>query len=513
MKQRSFLLIGGIILVSLIGSISVSSFQRELELQKAEARVESSYNQILDGAFTSPEKLTVNYKNPISTSSPLLFGGAHTPMESHKDAWNKIEEVGVTMIRRDFFIEQILPTNISLEDYKNNKNDIQDPKNWNQGMINAAKYRYQEAHRRGMKTIGIVDYSPAWLSHSETPYGLPKDWAVYEDIVKKLYTIYRDDLDYLEIWNEPSYERFMDVKNSDKTMEEIYVEIAKHTIKAVREVDKEKNDGKVIPLGGLVADNPIYAGKMLEAILQEPDITKELAFISYHTYGHPEPSSENYRNILKKHGLGNMPMFVTEWNFSSDEKLQQPEKIGDKAITYTANQFLTYIDQNITGANYYMLEPVDYDTPGIGKKYMGFYKWQDDQAILLPHSRTWRLFSVQMGMGKGESKVYSINKDKSLLNTLAFTNSTNQNGLILVNTSKNSHLTTVDLKDLDIKRYARVQIYSASSGNDATKPIYDGRLKVENNALKLNVYVPSEGVTGVIVSKEREWYDIFNILN
>jgi hypothetical protein len=513
MSKRSIFITFGIVIVALIAAGSVSSFQRELELQKDEARSQASYNQILEGAQTTPTKLAVSYKTSTKTASPLLFGGAHTPLDSHKDAWNKIEDVGVTMIRRDFFMEQILPADITVDDYRSNKNDIQNPENWNKDMINNAKFRYQEAHKRGMKTMGIVDYAPAWLTYSHTPFGMPTDWSVYEDLVKKLYTIYRDDIDYLEIWNEPSYSRFMDVSNSNRTMEEIYVDIAKHTIKAVREVDKEKNDGKIIPLGGLVADNPIYAGKMLEAILKEPEIMHEIAFISYHTYGHPEPSSNLYRGILKDNGYPNMPMYVTEWNFSSDEKVQQSEKIGNKAITYTANQFLTYIDQNIAGANYYMLEPVDYDTPGIGKKYMGFYKWEGGEAILLPQARTWRLFSVKMGMGEGESKIYPVKKEKLDLNTIGFTNSKGQNGLIAVNDSRDSQMTSVHLTDLDIKRFARVQIYNASAGNDATKPVFDGRMKVANGSLDLNIYLPAEGIAGVIITKEKEWYDFLNILN
>lgn len=513
MTKRTAILTVSIILVALVGAGSVSSYQRELELQKEEVRSQASYNQILEGAKTKPFGVTVAYHNPITTASPLLFGGAHTPLESHQDAWDKIDEVGVTMIRRDFFMEQILPTNITLEDYKNNKDGVQDPKKWNQEMINAAKNRYTEAHKRGMKTMGIVNYAPAWLTYSQTPFGMPKDWEVYEDIVKKLYTMYRDDLDYLEIWNEPSYSRFMDVKNTDKSMEEIYVEIAKHTIKAVREVDDEKNDGKRVALGGLVADNPVYAGSMLEAILKESAVTDELAFISYHTYGHDEPSSTKYRNILKEHGLGDIPMFVTEWNFSSDEKVQQPEKIADKAITYTANQFLTYIDQNIAGANYYMLEPIDYDTPGIGKKYMGFYKWQDNKAILLPHAKTWRLFSVKMGMGDGESKIYNVTKEKPEIKTVAFTNSKGQHGILFVNDTVSAQMNTVTLSDIGIKRYARIQMYNASSENDATKPVYDGRMKIENDSLRLNVYIPAEGVAGVLISKEKEWYDFLNILN
>jgi hypothetical protein len=513
MTKRSLVLTVGLLAAALISAGSVSSYQRELELQKAERLNEVSYKQILDGAAAKPSKLSVNYDNAITTSSPLIFGGAHTPLEDHQDAWDKMQEAGVTMIRRDFFIEQVLPSNITIDDYRSNKNNIQDPKNWNQDTIKSTQYRYQEAHKRGMKTMGIVDYEPAWLSASHTSYGMPTDWTVYEDLVKKMYSLYRNDLDYLEIWNEPTYDRFMDVTNSNLTMEEIYIEISKHTIKAIREVDKEKNDGKIIPIGGLVADNPVYTGKTLEAMLKVPELKNGLSFISYHNYGHPEPSSELFRNILKANDLPNMPLFLTEWNSTSDEHEQLPEKIGDKAITYTAKQFLTYIDQNLAGANYYMMEPVDFDIPGIGKKYMGFYRWEGDKAVLLPQAKTWRLFSAKMGMGAGESKIYPVRSDNSLFSTLGFTNSKGQHGFIIVNDSPTAQMANVTAGTLGLKRFARIQMYNASPSNDASKPVYDGRMKVDNNSLRLNVYVPAQGITGVVITKEKEWYDFFNVLN
>jgi hypothetical protein len=66
---------------------------------------------------------------------------------------------------------------------------------------------------------------------------------------------------------------------------------------------------------------------------------------------------------------------------------------------------------------------------------------------------------------------------------------------------------------LGIKRFARIQMYNASPSNDASKPVYDGRMKVDNNSLRLNVYVPAQGITGVVITKEKEWYDFFNVLN
>lgn len=530
MKLRNIIILNVlIIIVGFVVAVAGSYYWEEREVMQDEKRRIESYHKILDAASVSPIRLTVNFNKPISVGSPLIFGGAHAPLLSHVDAWNKIGEAGVTIIRRDFFMEQILPTNITLEDYKNNKNNIQDPSNWNQDMINNLRNRYRQAHNRGIKTMGIVDYAPSWLTYSGTPYGYPKDFDVYEDLVKKLYTIFRDDLDYLEIWNEPTFSHFNDITNSNKTMEQNYIDLAKHTIRAVRDVDVKKNDGKIIPLGGLVADNPKYAGGMLEKILREPDIIKNLSFISYHSYGYEEPSNTLYREILKKNGFPNMPLFLTEWNYSSSEQIEDPHKIGNEAITYTANQLLNFIKEGLAGANYYMLEPVGFNSPEIGIKYMGFYRWENGQATLLPQARTWRILSNQMGLGKGESKIYEVvqesgtEKDANLagvlndwlepetFNTIGFRNVDGQYGVAIVNDKSSAQLAEVNLEKTTFKRFVKVQVYYASSGNEAKVPVYEGELIAKNGEINFAFYIPQESVVGMIFTAEKEWYDILRL--
>ena len=505
---------------------------RDKEVMAQSEILKAQYDKILDSASISPTKLTIDYRKQISTGSPLIFGGAHMPYAGHDDAWDKIADSGVTMIRRDFFIEQILPENITLEDYKNNVNDVQNINNWNLG-----KDRYKEAKSRGLKVMGIIDYAPSWLTFSGTPFGHIKDWGVYEDLVKKTYEVFRNDLDYLEIWNEPTFSHFNDTKNSSKSMEDAYIELAIHTIKAVREVDKKINDGKKTPLGGLVADNPKFAGDMLVRILQEPKIIKELSFISYHSYGHTEPSSELYKGIMQKYGYGNLPIFLTEWNYSSEEKIDNIHKTGNKAITYTANQLFHFINQNIRGANYYMLEPVGFDSPGIGIKYMGFYRWENGQAILLPQARTWRILSKQMGLGAGESRIYATNIDsrskiqeekdsanitevalnavglsteKEELNSIGFVNSNSEHGTAIVNSSQTDLVAEIEMKNTAIKKFARAKVFYANAGNEAKTPVYEGLVKANGGKVKFNFYLPAESVIGIKFEEEKQWYELFN---
>ncbi len=217
--SHSTLIKGSILFLifSILVYLGYFGYEKYQEYRIAKIRMEMQKN-ILDGATAKPIVVKVDYSHQTGETSALLFGGAHTPLLEHKDAWNLINDAGVTMIRRDFFIEQILPSNISLWDYKNNVNGVQDPSKWKQDAISWEADRFKTARSYGMKTMGIMAYIPAWLSSTGTPYGVPKDWDVYEDIVAKMYAIYKDDVDYLEIWNEATFDHFLNTPRQNRHM-------------------------------------------------------------------------------------------------------------------------------------------------------------------------------------------------------------------------------------------------------------------------------------------------------
>ena len=100
-------------------------------------------SQITVASAAGSNNIVINFANQIATGSPLVFGGAHAPNLDHQDAWDLIANAGVTMIRRDFFIENELPKDITLDDYINNKNNIQNPDNWNKTNIIKTNNLYQ----------------------------------------------------------------------------------------------------------------------------------------------------------------------------------------------------------------------------------------------------------------------------------------------------------------------------------------------------------------------------------
>lgn len=534
------LLVVFIIITAFFSLIKITELKREREVLDEEMKRKAQYDRILDSASISPTRFYIDYKKQISTGSPLIFGGSHTPPLEHQDAWNKLKESGATFIRKDYYPERFFNKDITLDDYKNNINGIQEPKNWNQQEINEVAGILKNAKQRGMKTVGIMAYAPTWLTYSNTNFGVPRDWDIYRDIVKKTYRLFRDYSDYTEIWNEPNMNNanlFLNTTNSGLSKQQAYEQIFLHASRAIREVDAEINDGKKIPIGGPVSYTKDDA-TFLEILLRNPQTAKNLDFVSYHQYElNPTESNEKYLEIMKKYGKENLPVFLTEWSASS-----KGSQIGDiipenSGIIYSALMFLNYIDMGIKGANYHTFtEFTNGKKNGIEKNH-SFYAWQNGQAKLLPLSRTWRILSKQMGLGMGESRIYGVDSASSkgqmangktdnnkivevaletvglgvdeVLNSVGFVNSKNEYGVAIVNPITDGQVAEIEMENTGFKKFARMTVYYANAGNEAKIPVYTGLVKAVKGKVAFNFYLPAESVIGIKFSEEKEWYELF----
>jgi len=492
----------------------ISYLLKEQQVKADAQRLQELLPNILEGAKTGPTKITIDFSSNSISGSPLIFGGSHSPKAEDTDAWNQIEEVGITSIRKDLFPDKVVPqTNI--HNYKNNVNGVADPKNWNEVEINKVKDAFINAQNRNMKTIGILAYTPKWLTHNGKDNGVPQDWEVFEDIAKKIYRIHRDNIDYMEIWNEPDWQVFLDIQNSGMTREEVYENMFYYGAKAIREVDKEINDGKIVPIGGPTASDT-EQGELLESIIISPRSKQYLDFVSYHNYelkegrSFPEPSWNNYKEVLNENNI-DRPIFITEWNYTADSTKPTEENTGPKGILFTANKFVDYFKMGLTGANYHVIEPLWSSKGNGGEGYFGFYKWSNNKAELVPQARSWRILSRQMDLGTGTSKIFNvdgIDENNIELNSIGFVNNKGQIGAVFVNETTNAQPIQITLNNTNIGSYANVQIYKASIDEEAKKPIYEGLMKIDkNNRISFKYYIPEESVIGIKMTGEREWYE------
>lgn len=457
---------------------------------------------------TSTERINVstNFSEQIATGSPLVFGGSSTGFRIEPAALDLMASVGVTSIRKDFWIETEVPSKVSLNDYKNNVKNVQDPKTWNWSTgwnnITIVDQALQETKKRGMKTIAILTYSPAWLTYSGTSQGVPRDWDVYRDIVKKIYKIHRPNIDIIEIWNEPTYTHFLDLKNSPyKTRGEAYRDIYTNAVRAINEVESEINDGKRPQVIAVVGHTPMDVS-VLDAVLSAPESSSLVKAVSYHNYHIEEPSDTFYRSSLRKYGKTNIPIYLTEWNFSPDEKKTSPYHTTDLAIAYTGKKLIGFLNQGLAGANYFAMSLNDPANVGNLQSVFGFYRLdKNKKPYLLPQGKTWQLLSKSLGLGAGNSKIYS-SSSPSPLAVVAFDNSNGKRGIALANDSNTDQDISITLKELNAANWDTISVYAASSKNDGKTPcVLDLIGSTSNQSLWISV--PAQSVVGLTVTNTK----------
>lgn len=444
--------------------------------------------------------VSIDFTTQISTGSPLVFGGSNFPDHRHEDAWNKIADAGVTTIRRDLFPEFETPQGITLEMYKNNVNDVQNVAKWNKIYIDTTNAVLNEAKTRGMTTMAIMAYSPPWLNSCNCRYGVPTDFDVYRDIVKKVYINHRNLIDYIEIWNEPTWPVFLDVTGSSLTREQAYVQIFKTAASAIREADAEINDGKRAVIGGLTASSP-EEFTMLQAMINDAEVVSNLDFISYHDYHQnvAYPSWTGYKNILATAGLSHIPVYMTEWNYLYDDLRATPFNGGAESIPFTGRKFTEYLRMGLKIAQYHSLIEVNTSRANNGAGTYGFYRWDSNtsSATLLEQSKTWRLLSKSMGLGAGESKIYSATTSATLP-AIGFENSNGKKGMVLVNESntvKTVRVTATGLVDV-----TEAKVYRASQNDDGAVLLETIPLDTSGATPFWNVSIPPLSVAGIIVN-------------
>lgn len=377
----------------------------------------------------------VDYSNKVSKGSPLVFGGVHAPSNNDYSVWQDYSDIGITLVRSDFFVEFCVPQNITLEQYKNNVNDIQNPHNWPGKCLSNIQAIFSQAKKRKMTVVGVLAYMPKWLSENNDSRSLPKDWQVYEDIVSKLYRLNRDNLDYIEIWNEPDHPEFFTI-SADESKERKYLEIFKHATRAIRSVDSAINDGKRIKIGGPSISCPCETS-YLQELLNDNEARAELDYISIHSYNNDDKYLSKIKKIMQEKEMGSLPIYISEWNKSSLAKIDSDYNKTYLAVPYTAERLVTFLKNNIPMASYFSLRENIPSSSLPERRSYGFYKRVWNGYQLFPQSSVWRLMSRKLKLGEGESTIVSSDPFEKV-DSLGYINKDGESGLILINPDKSA---------------------------------------------------------------------------
>lgn len=432
--------------------------------------------------------LTVDVKKIVRDTSPLIFGLTNSPDPSWISAWDVLENVGVTMIRKDYNIEKLTP-DTTLANYKANVNNVQNIANWNQTFLNYHGGIFANSQDRKMRTLGIIDYTPSWLTYDGSTKGIPKDWAVWEDLVKKSHTYFKNNLDAVEVWNEPNYHAFLNINGSPYTNRaDAYIDLFKHTYTAVRSVDP------TIPIGG-PAGYSATDKEFLRAILSDQFVRDHLDFVSVHSYPHTNmdqfTSTLATRSVLAEYGLQNLPIAVSEWNFTTGTP--DDRNTESTGISFIGKNWLDFWRNGVIYANYYVGRP--YTSQGV----MAFYTWVNSIAQPLPQTRAFQVASQSLAMGKGTGKLLDSVVTGSI-DGVGLLNPSQHPVAFVTNDTANTQYLQITFTNLPDNQMYLIEYYEGSALNSGAKEYKTINQTTQHNQLILSASIPRTSVLGVVLT-------------
>jgi hypothetical protein len=437
--------------------------------------------------------LTTDYNSVSIIGSPYVFGGVHAPTSGHYFMWDKLSDVGVTLLRSDFFLEFCAPKNITLDEYRNNRNNIQDTNNWPKQCLANISEIYRLAKKNDMKVAAVVAYTPPWLTKSGNSRDLPVDWEVYEEIVSKLYKLNRPNIDLIEVWNEPDHTKFFQI-SPGASKESAYLDLYFHVAKAIKKVDDDANDGKRALIGGPAISCPCNSS-YIEKMLGDSRINESIDFVSIHSYEDGDKYLPAIKEILAKYDAEHLPIYVSEWNKGSTAKTDREYNQTYKSVTYTATRLLNFLNNNVQLASYFSLRQNDPANALEERQAYGFYRMNGKKYNVFPQQYVWQLLSKVSSLGSGNSKIFEVSGSESLP-TLSFINADGEPGVIVVNDGSDIsvNLTTLNLPIID--RETSVHISRITEAEGIVKEYCTERI-IPKNVTNFSFAVPANSVIAI----------------
>lgn len=459
-------------------------------------------NQELNANTPPDATAMIDFANNTVKGSPYIFGFNKNPLRSQAGVmFPKLADIGMTRIRNTVYLDYILKgVCSSLEDWNNNTNDCQNPDNWNWDQF----WWVDQAKANNMKVSMIFAYAPNFLTYSGDYFGVPKDWEVYEDIIQQVYLRYQDDIDWVEILNEPDASWFINLTASGYSHINFVKDAYYHIAHAIREVDSE------VIMGGLSTFEPV-TGEIL-AVMDDPRITPDmLQYGSFHKYS-PEAGKTDiniFKNVFESRAAKGFdpdaPIMITEYNTSAGNY----EERGFTSASWLGLQLSGLIKQGYYAADFYAAFPsyqpiygeTDFSAGSVSN--FGMYKWDEatDTGEFLPLGYTFKLLSQSLGLGKGEFQVKAATTS-GLDDAFGAVNSQGQQAGFVVNESDEVKNIEVTMDHADVGNAevtATAYMVSGWSKGSAPVPVYTS---VNGSTVKVSLSLPSHAVAGIVLHLE-----------
>ncbi|HEV2694328.1 MAG TPA: hypothetical protein VG347_15655, partial [Verrucomicrobiae bacterium] len=386
---------------------------------------------------------------------------------------------GFNRIRGTLYLEDIIPTNLcaSLADYTNNVHNIQNPAGWNFSGLDWLN----SATNYGLKILAVFAYTPAWLSCNSNWNGVPKNWAVWQEICNKVYARYRDQIHWVEPWNETEY--FLDLAGSTYTSPaSFHADLYYYTAQAVRAAG-----GTNVPVGGFAqsVNDFLTARATLQYLINRYGLAwvkTNYNFYSCHQYwgDAAELDTVSISQVLQGLGLNaSLPVFLDEWNYPY-WWADTGEYTGQPAIGF-AGKCLAKILRRGISADYYAFTQL-YD-PG--------------SLALYPQAVSFKVAAVTLGLEQG-GKTINQSLDSNI-DSVAAVNPDGNSVIYLANYSSLAKRVCLNLTGL-ANPAVTGSVYIGSIANDGSTPCQKFSLNVINHTASFTMDMASNSVAGVIIN-------------
>ncbi|MBB4686032.1 cellulase family glycosylhydrolase [Amycolatopsis jiangsuensis] len=425
--------------------------------------------------------VSVDFDHQIATSSNLMFGLSSWPKLKPEYA-STVADAGVTILRSDVYLYDLIPDRETFERPPADWNWNPDGENETTNESDLAAY-----HDAGLKHMLIIHGFPEWMGTegAETSWdgdddSLPiTDFDALKESFKQVFAHYQDDVDYFEVANEPDLE--MDYDD--------YAHIYREALAGMNEVSADK------PVGPQIASDD---GDWYEKLLSDPEIGPDVRFGDWHSYGDDKANANagRWHDINDEAGRSDLPLFVTEWNFSPDfEQEGSINSDSPQAVSFAGWRLSGMMDAGVTGAMIFGSN----DEPDSFDAYRRHpFAFVDSDGTLSPKAATFRLLSKDLGLGRGENKITNTGDD-GLTSSCSAVNAAGQRVAWAINDSENPVTADLTLENTGANGDVQLTHYLAAPDNDATAPVKTETATATDGTVSTTMELPPYSVYGVVV--------------
>ncbi|RII13926.1 hypothetical protein DSC45_21735 [Streptomyces sp. YIM 130001] len=422
-----------------------------------------------------------HFDQQIATSSNLMFGLSSWPKIDPRYA-EQVADSGVTIARSDVYLYDIIPSREVFE---------KDPADWNWHPEKPTETTNDDDidafNDQGVQRMLIIHGFPEWMgTEGQTPTwdgfddSLPvTDHEALGEAYKQVFAHYLDKTDYFEIANEPDF-----------AMEyEDYADIYKSALAGMNQVSTDK------PVGPQIGDSE---PEWFERLLADPEIGPDIDFADWHSYGDDWSANAGaYRDVSAAAGREDMPLFVTEWNWSPSFEDDDPlNRDSPEAISYAGMKLSGMMDAGVHGA---MLFGSNDAPDSFDAELRPPFAFIDSEGNLAPKSAAFRLLSTSLGLGTGENRIMHTT-DSGVSASCSAINADGQRVAWAINDTGQTVTSSLTLESTGASGDVSLAHYVASEDNDAAEPTDTETLSVDpDGRVDTTLTLPPHSIHGVVL--------------